>query len=160
MLVERATCDMQSLGIGSHGIELDIQEWYIFHTLRTVIRLTLVQTIFIILARKARKGNKMWYYILVHQKQNVAQVVFFLLIMYPTQWSNYCFIFRNYCKMDTNETRQDHLQMLMRYLEAGINGQEMYTKCKKSNWWVNDVTLLLMHWSYIFLVLTHRNVIS
>ena len=36
----------------------------------------------------------------------------------------------NYCKMETNETKQDPVEMLLKYLEAGKEGDSLYAeKC-------------------------------
>ena len=35
----------------------------------------------------------------------------------------------NYCKMETNESRQDPVEMLLKYLESGKNGEDLEDKC-------------------------------
>lgn len=43
-----------------------------------------------------------------------------MVTLFPHEFS------RNYCRMDTNETRQDPVEMLMKYLELGKNGDPIY----------------------------------
>ena len=41
-------------------------------------------------------------------------------------------VHRNYCKMETNETKQNAMEMLIKYLEYGRQDLDIYSeRCKK-----------------------------